>query len=369
MPAATESVWFERAFDRGIQGPEQGDDVALDREDGALGPSSQREQHDGDEAEEDQPHHVARRAPVADDVVETEYLDRSGLGGPADRRGWAHQQTVTDPVHAICEHDIRFAIVTVMVAPLSGEKILITGATGQVANPVAKALAADNEVWAVARFGNAAARKDLEDAGVHSAVVDLAAGDYAGVSDDVTYGLHFARASVGEWGADLDTNVGGLASLMEFCQNAKAFLHCSSTAVYQPNGNTPRFKEDDPLGDNHRVYESFLPDMQTYSITKIAAEGAARSAARRFELPTTIARLNVPYGRRVQLARLPSRHDDGRPAGAGVRRGAIRVQPDSRRRHPRDDSRPARRRVGARDHGELGRERCRQHSGVVRVPG
>jgi UDP-glucuronate 4-epimerase len=183
-----------------------------------------------------------------------------------------------------------------MAAALSGEKILITGATGQVANPVAKALARDNEVWAVARFGKAAARKDLEDSGVHCAVVDLATGDYSGVPGDVTYGLHFARASVGEWGPDLDTNVGGLASLMEFCQNAKAFLHCSSTAVYQPNGNTPRFKEDDPLGDNHRVYESFMPDMQTYSITKIAAEGAARWGARRFDLPTTIARLSVPYG-------------------------------------------------------------------------
>ena len=105
-----------------------------------------------------------------------------------------------------------------------------------------------------------------------------------------------SRAGAGEWGADLDTNVGGLASLMEFCQNAKAFLHCSSTAVYQPNGNTPRFKEEDPLGDNHRVYESFMPDMQTYSITKIAAEGVARWGARRFDLPTTIARLSVPYG-------------------------------------------------------------------------
>jgi UDP-glucuronate 4-epimerase len=179
---------------------------------------------------------------------------------------------------------------------LSGEKILITGATGQVANPIAKALAVDNEVWAVARFGNPTARQDLEAAGVRCAVVDLAAGDYSGVPSDITYALHFARASVGEWGADLDTNVGGLASLMEFCQGAKAFLHCSSTAVYQPNGNTPRFKEDDPLGDNHRVYEAFMPDMQTYSITKIAAEGVARWGARRFDLPTTIARLNVPYG-------------------------------------------------------------------------
>ncbi len=64
-----------------------------------------------------------------------------------------------------------------MAEPLSGEKILITGATGQVANPVAKALARDNEVWAVARFGSAKARADLEAADVHCAVVDLAAGD------------------------------------------------------------------------------------------------------------------------------------------------------------------------------------------------
>ena len=36
-------------------------------------------------------------------------------------------------------------------AALRGERILITGATGQVANPLAKALARDNEVWAVAQ--------------------------------------------------------------------------------------------------------------------------------------------------------------------------------------------------------------------------
>ena len=167
-------------------------------------------------------------------------------------------------------------------------------------------------MWAVARFGNAAVRQDLEDAGVRCAVVDLAAGDYSGVPADITYALHFARASVGEWGADLDTNVGGLASLMEFCQSAKAFLHCSSTAVYQPNGNTPRFKEDDPLGDNHRVYEAFMPDMQTYSITKIAAEGVARWGARRFDLPDHDCPAQRALRRRVQLARVPPRPDDAR---------------------------------------------------------
>jgi nucleoside-diphosphate-sugar epimerase len=36
--------------------------------------------------------------------------------------------------------------------------------------------------------------------------------------------------------------------------------------------------------------------MPTYSICKIAAEAAAKTAARTFGIPTTIARLNVPYG-------------------------------------------------------------------------
>ena len=233
---------------------------------------------------------------------------------------------------------------------------------------MAKALAADNEVWAVARFGNARARGISKEAGVRCAVVDLAAGDYSAVPGDITYGLHFARASVGEWGADLDTNVGGLASLMEFCQDAKAFLHCSSTAVYQPNGNTPRFKEDDPLGDNHRVYESFMPDMQTYSITKIAAEGAARWGARRFDLPTTIARLNVPYGGAFSW---PAFHLDLMMRDQPV---PVYVEEPSEYNPIHDDDILAMipgllaRRVGAGDDGELGRQRRREHPGVVRVP-
>jgi len=54
------------------------------------------------------------------------------------------------------------------------------------------------------------------------------------------------------------------------------------------------FVEDDPLGDNHGVW----PFLRTYSICKIATEATALWAADRFELPTTIARLSVPYGDR-----------------------------------------------------------------------
>jgi UDP-glucuronate 4-epimerase len=178
---------------------------------------------------------------------------------------------------------------------MSGAKILVTGPTGQVGLPVAKALAADNEVWAIARFTDPAGRKQLESAGVRCQAVDLLSGDFSSLPDDFTYVLNFGVSKAGTWDADLDGNAASVGFLMEHCRNATAFLHCSSAAVYQPNGHHA-FTEDDPLGDNHRVYEGFLPFMQTYSISKIAAEAMARYGSRRWNVPTTITRLSVPYG-------------------------------------------------------------------------
>ena len=105
---------------------------------------------------------------------------------------------------------------------------------------------------------------------------------------------------------------------MEHHQGARGFLHCSTTAVYKPMGHHV-FAEDDELGDNHGVW----PFLRTYSICKIAAEATARWAARRFELPTTIARLSVPYGDRggwpavhleMMINTTPSRSTPTRPA-------------------------------------------------------
>lgn len=174
-------------------------------------------------------------------------------------------------------------------------KFLVTGATGQVALPVAEALAAENEVWGIARFSDQRARQRLERAGVRCVVVDLVDADFSSVPGDVDYVLNFAVSKAATWEADLAAYSTSIGFLMEHCRNATAFLHCSSTAVYQPNGHHV-FKETDPLGDNHRVYEAFLPFMQTYSISKIAAEAMVHYGARRWNVPTTIARLSVPYG-------------------------------------------------------------------------
>jgi nucleoside-diphosphate-sugar epimerase len=170
---------------------------------------------------------------------------------------------------------------------LTGRKVLVTGATGMVAEPIALALAGDNDVWAVARFTDSAARERLERGGVSCQRVDLAADDLSELATDFDHVLHFAVQKRGDFDSSLTANAEALGLLMMHCRNARSFLHCSSTAVYRDTEDA--IDESYPLGDNHGVI------MPTYSIAKIAAEAVARTAARQFGLPTTIARLNVPY--------------------------------------------------------------------------
>jgi nucleoside-diphosphate-sugar epimerase len=177
--------------------------------------------------------------------------------------------------------------------PLQGKSIVVTGVTGQVAEPVATALARDNDVVGAARFKDESARKRLEGAGVRCVPIDLATGDVGGLPADADYVINFAVSKSNNWEFDLRANSGGLAWLMEHHQDATAFVHCSTTGVYKPLGHHV-FAEGDELGDNHGVW----PFLRTYSICKIAAEATALWAADRFNLPTTVARLSVPYGDR-----------------------------------------------------------------------
>jgi UDP-glucuronate 4-epimerase len=170
---------------------------------------------------------------------------------------------------------------------MRGAKILITGPTGQVASPIAQALAVDNEVWGIARFTNVAAREALEKSGVRCETVNLAAGEFDRLPADFDYVLNLAVAKSGDWDKDLAANAESVGLLMAHCRNAKAFLHCSSAAVYDPPDDEPR-TELAALGDNHK------PLFPTYSISKIAGEVVARTMSRALDVPTVIARLNVP---------------------------------------------------------------------------
>jgi nucleoside-diphosphate-sugar epimerase len=190
---------------------------------------------------------------------------------------------------------------------LSGEKILITGVSGQIAGPLANYLAKDNEVWGAARFRPPEAgvlrpvaadapdsRQTLEAAGIKTVAVDLASGDLDELPTDFTYVVHLAVYQID--GYDYDTalrvNAEGTGLLMSHCRTAKGFLHMSSCSVYKPKPEDLNhvFVETDALGDNE---SPFAP---TYSVSKIAAEAVARYCARDLSLPTTIARMEVSYG-------------------------------------------------------------------------
>ena len=172
---------------------------------------------------------------------------------------------------------------------IKGARIVITGPASQVGLPVARALARDNHVVGAARFTNPKDRSRLEALGVECVRADLATGDVQEIPDAVDYLLHFAVAKSADFEADLAANAEGVGHLMSRCRSARGFLCCSTTGVYQPRDHDA-LAEGDFLGDNHA---RMLP---TYSITKIAAEAVARFGAQEWNLPTTIARLNVPFG-------------------------------------------------------------------------
>ncbi len=179
-----------------------------------------------------------------------------------------------------------------MTEAIRDQKILVTGPTSQVALPVVRALAPDNEVWGLARFRKPSDRAPVEALGARTVAVDLADGSFEELPDDFDLVLHFAVVKSGDFDYDLRANAEGVGRLMSHLGRGRpprAFLHCSSAGVYEYAGHE-RLRETSPLGDNHRV---MLP---TYSICKIAAETVARFAAREWQIPTVITRLSVPYG-------------------------------------------------------------------------
>lgn len=174
---------------------------------------------------------------------------------------------------------------------LTGKKILITGATGQVARPVAEALAKDNEVWCVGRFGDARTRQELLSRGIRTWRWDMRTEGLDGLPDDFTYIMHsaFDRGDGSDFEASLDINCGTIGRLMMHCRRAEAFLFVSTGAVYAHQGLDHRYTETDALGGQALWFP-------TYPIAKLASEGAVRALATALSLPTTIARLNVAYG-------------------------------------------------------------------------
>lgn len=173
---------------------------------------------------------------------------------------------------------------------LKGSKILIAGATGMVARPLVAAYAKQGRVYALARFARAEDRKSIENSGATPIAADLSApNSLSAIPGDIDYVINCAVARTNNFERDYAVNAEGVGHLMARCRGVKAFLHVSTTGVYEYRGSAPH-KESDPLGDSHRSM------FATYSISKIAGERVCMFAARQWGIPTTIARLCVPYG-------------------------------------------------------------------------
>lgn len=177
---------------------------------------------------------------------------------------------------------------------MKGKKILITGGTGQVARPVAEALAADNDVWCLGRFGTPGVAEELAGKGITTwrwDMDDLTGDSLKGLPEDFTHVVHSAvrRGEDGDFNAAIEVNAVAAGRLMTHCRTAESFLYVSTGAVYKRQTLEHKYTEADAVDG----VADWLP---AYPVGKIATEGAVRAFARIHGLPTTIARLNIAYG-------------------------------------------------------------------------
>lgn len=177
---------------------------------------------------------------------------------------------------------------------VKNKKILVTGGTGQVARPVAEALAEDNEVWSLGRFGTPGVEAELTARGIktfHWDMDDLGPDTLQGLPEDFTHVIHCAvrRGEDGDFTAAVTVNSVAAGRLMTHCRTAEAFLFVSTGALYARQTLDHLYTETDAIDGR----ADWLP---CYPVGKIATEGTVRAFGQVLGLPTTIARLNIAYG-------------------------------------------------------------------------
>ena len=120
---------------------------------------------------------------------------------------------------------------------LSGRRILVTGASGVVAFPVAKELAKTNEVYAVARFSDPAQKRMLEDAGAHPIAFDLADHDLSPLPESVDVVINYAVLPPQK--NAYEVNAGAAGRLARRYRDCEAFVHGSTGSLYEYQGERP----------------------------------------------------------------------------------------------------------------------------------
>jgi UDP-glucuronate 4-epimerase len=174
---------------------------------------------------------------------------------------------------------------------MQNEKILITGVTGKIAFPIARALARNNEVWGVARMRGPSDRDKIQGAGIKPVQLDMSADSVSALPTDFAYVFHAAvdPAGIGgDWQGFVRTNAHNSGNLLYHCRSTKGFVYCSTGSTYAYQGHRP-LKESDPPGVPAKT-------MGNYSFSKIAGEGVCTWISEQFGIPLTIIRICSTYG-------------------------------------------------------------------------
>ncbi len=174
---------------------------------------------------------------------------------------------------------------------LMGSRILVTGASGLIGAPLARHLATENHVYALARFGDIQVREAVLGAGAEVLPGDLATVD-PGELPDVDYVFH-AGAMMPSKGAEqsrpltFEVNAQATGRLLRRYARVKGFVYCSSGSAYAYQGQRP-LRENDPYGLHNNI--------PTYAASKIAAESLVEFLSREQATPVITLRIFTVYG-------------------------------------------------------------------------
>lgn len=175
------------------------------------------------------------------------------------------------------------------MAGISGRRVLVTGASGLVAFPVAAELAKTNEVYALARWTDPGQKRLMEEAGARPIAFDLAEEDLSPLPASIDVVINYAVLPPKFGNMAYEVNTAATGRLARRYRDCEAFVHGSTGSLYEYQGERP-LRESDPYG-LHSAGEN-------YAASKIAAEYLLRHVSADYELPVTIVRIFSFYGPR-----------------------------------------------------------------------